>query len=633
MSKTNSDKRSLALVVLTIAVASLMIGSYGTSDMGVAKGQISGSTYTPKIVGMYYLNFTETGLPAGTYWRLSYGTSPGYYPSTVYSTGDRISLLVSNGSYYFNNVYASISQTNQYVAEQFSGTAIVNGHDVNVPITFANVSIPKPFFNEYFNVTNLPSVLNGISWAWTVQLSGIDIFYPPETLSSNGASIEFQNLYVGNYTYSITSPYGTSLSPASGTIMVASNGTVHLTFSLGKTYQVKFVETGLQTKMGFFVCVGNNLGFSLDNESYPGDNYVTFNLVNGTYSFITVTLFNYVGSPSSGAFTVHGASLLLNISFSLPQSTYRARFAITNPSSTIIPNTQMDFSADVYTLNGVCVGTSLSGGQIYSVVTGLQNGTYQYKIYNHINGYTLSPARGEFTIDGSNITLGLTIQPAPKTYSANFTIANPPVSIPAWQVMVMNDSTVLRSYNTYNPQYTFANLMPGIYNYSVMVCGQYGFENTTGTFTINDRNASVSLHLIQQKSYPLFFSSKGIPSGTEWGVTLTFGIPFSSSIAATCCMDLVTVPAPLEFPIYLPNGTYQFQAYILNHGTYSFLNPVTITVNGKSQNVSTDFAPSTTGNNGGAFAIDAGIAAIVIVGAGIGVTYFYRRKALPPKQK
>ena len=80
-------------------------------------------------------------------------------------------------------------------------------------------------------------------------------------------------------------------------------------------------------------------------------------------------------------------------------------------------------------------------------------------------------------------------------------------------------------------------------------------------------------------------------------------------------------------------GTYQFQTFVYSLGAYTFSAPFTLTVNGHSQNATSNFAPPTTGNNNGALALDAGIAAAVIVAAGLGITYMYRKKIFPPKKE
>ena len=144
---------------------------------------------------------------------------------------------------------------------------------------------------------------------------------------------------------------------------------------------------------------------------------------------------------------------------------------------------------------------------------------------------------------------------------------------------------------------------------------------------------NVNLQVTLQRSYPIYFSESGLPSGVQWGVVLTFGVPFSSKVTATCCLDLSSVDSPMEFSLYLTNGTYQFQTFVYSQGAYTFSAPFTLTVNGHSQNATSNFAPTTSSNNIGALALDAGIAAVVIVAAGLGITYMYRKKIFPPKKE
>ena len=289
MSKRRSDRKGLVLAGIAIAVVFLMVASYGISDLGISQVQVSGGKYNPEALpaGSYYVNFTETGLPAGTQWQFSYGPSVQYLPYTASSTTSVISLTEANGTIYFAVLKADNPQYT-YVPNTSYGSIVVNGNNVFVNVFFTNTTTtPAPLYHENFNITNLPGFFNGIMWGWDVSVVGVSSSYN-QNVPSSGTSISFSGLETGTYDYSVSSAFGTSLSPGSGTLSVSANGTVNLKFSFDTLYLVTFVENGLPSKQAFSASACSvTSGQNFQNTSFPGDNYLTFKLSNGSYSFCT----------------------------------------------------------------------------------------------------------------------------------------------------------------------------------------------------------------------------------------------------------------------------------------------------------------------------------------------------------
>lgn len=634
MSKTRSDWKRPVLAGIAIAVVFLMIASYGISDFGISQVSVSGGKYKPDALpaGSYYVNFTETGLQVGTTWQLSYGTSISFLSNTVYSTNSVISFTETNGTIYFAALEADNPQYS-YVPNISSGSIVIDGNNVFVNVFFTNTTTtPAPSYHENFNITNLPSFFNGVVWEWDVSVVGVSSSYN-QKVQSTGTSMSFSGLETGTYDYSVSSAFGTSLSPGSGALSVSANGTVNLKFSFDKLYPVTFKENGLPGKQTFSVGARSiQFGQCYQNTSFPGDNYLTFKLPNGSYSFYAGTSGNYRPNPTYGSFIVNGSSLTVAVKYSFAPTTYDASFTIVNPPA-VLNESSLSYGIELETPTGGFIHNYFSDSLPTVTVTGLSNGTYLYHSSSCIQNYYLSPSLGEFTVSGANVSVALTIHTNPKTYSANFTITDIQKGVPDWGIMLMNSTKELEHSFVCNPETSFSRLSPGIYTYSLAAYDGYLFENQTGTINITDANVNVNLQVTLQKSYPIYFSESGLPSGVQWGVVPTFGVPFSSKVVSTCCLDLSSVSSPLEFPLYLANGTYQFQTFVYSLGAYTFSAPFTLTVNGHSQNATSNFAPPTTGNNNGALALDAGIAAAVIVAAGLGITYMYRKKIFPPKKE
>lgn len=580
--------------------------------------------------GYYYLNFTESGLPNGTYWYMYVGYSGYpyyYYNSTTYSTN---SFSLPNNTYIFGDIHYSSSYTYSITPSQ--GTVNINGNNVSVHINFINTSSSTPVvtYNHYFNITNFPSVISGTQWYWTVTLQGVNVSYGPYTPTGYSDSILFSGLYPGEYSYTISSVAGTSLTPNSGTFTVSSNATTSIKFN--HLYEVSFEETGLQASQSFTVYFGG-----MYNTSLPSYNYLNFMVANGTYNYeITSYPSDYSPTPSIGTVNVNGGSVVVNINFETTPSTYNFTFNLINLPSNV-PDSSWSFGVKLY-LNGTYLG--YQSGVTTVSYSSLGNGTYFFIIYpgnfgNPPIASGISPNSGIRVINGSSVTVNLTLLPPVETYYANYTITSFPENIGQiieWQVEVVNGTGVGNILNSFSNKISFSGLPSGSYTYYISGYPYFTVKNPKGTFKIANSSVDFSVSITMAKMYAVSFQQTGLNPGSDWGVVVDNGFTYNNSYSGS---SLLTVLSTFPYAGQLPNGTYYVQGFVEYNGHYYFTSPQKIVVSGKSVNATVAFSPtgsSSTGLLGISPYVIYGVIAFagIVVGAGI-VYAALRRKLRGPK--
>ena len=219
----------------------------------------------------YSVNFTETGLPAGTTWSVSIGGS-------TYSTNaSYIDLLMTPGNY----AYTAAA----YGYGSLSGSVNVVSSSVNEPLTFSKL----PQYSVTFMSSGLPV---GVEWNVTMDHM---------TMSGYGSTITFVNIPKGTYTYTV-SDSNSHYSPASttGTVVVSSNMTQTVSFK-GVTYTVIFNENGLSSGTNWTVTVNGHVYSSNGKSSITLTMPIGSNL---TYKVSNET--GYISSVRTGNFPVFG---------------------------------------------------------------------------------------------------------------------------------------------------------------------------------------------------------------------------------------------------------------------------------------------------------------------------------------
>ncbi|MGA8424334.1 MAG: PQQ-binding-like beta-propeller repeat protein [Thermoplasmata archaeon] len=177
-------------------------GSGDVTVSGMAAGQ--SVTFTASSSPQYTLSVLESGLPGGTSWSITIS-------GTIYtSTTNAISTQEPNGSY-----PVTVGAVAGYSASQTAFTIIIAGANASHSISWSLAT-----YTLTFQESGLPS-----GTGWGVTLNG-------SLSTSTSATIVFNGLKDGNYSFSITSVSGYTASPASGTAKVqGQNATQAISFS------------------------------------------------------------------------------------------------------------------------------------------------------------------------------------------------------------------------------------------------------------------------------------------------------------------------------------------------------------------------------------------------------------------
>jgi hypothetical protein len=544
----------------------------------------------------YTLTFTEAGLPAGDGWAVN--LSGGQMSS---STSTQITFSEPNGTYTYNAVAAYFL----YSPNASWGTVVINGANAAVSVTFkANNTID-------FVRSGLPAGAN-----WTVNLSGA-------VNSSITWSLGFSRPN-GTYSYSLASVNGLVPTPASGTVTVKGRFvTIPVTFAR-PTYPVIFTESGLPSGAEWTVYIGG----SGPESSSPT---IEFLEPNGSYSFTIVsqTADGYAPSPASGTVTVNGVGQNISVWFGAPSVvnftasglptgegwSVTLNGAIVNSTSRSIGFVETN---GTYSYSVVCYGyrTSMASGTVHVsgrnltisenftlrpgfypvnfTETGLSQGSWWYVILGSLrsnsslatipfaepNGSTSysvdflrgvralpHPAMGSVTVNGSNQTIPVTFVTVPATY---YTVTALEYGLPSGMSWYVTFNGVNKSSTSTAVTFSVPN---GTYSYSFWAGHGYRAYPASGKGTVSGGNASIATGFyLPGGSYSVVFAETGLPSGTNWTVTLG-----RSSFNTT---------SSIEFTV--TNGTYSYSV-----GTVSGYNasPASgnVTVNGTDQTVSVTF--------------------------------------------
>ena len=393
-----------------------------------------------KVTGLKYnASFTETGLPSGISWSVTLNgiTEP--------STTNAITFSEPNGTYSYE-VYSS----SNYSASPSYGSVAVNGHNITMQIIFSS-SLPPVWafagayatykatgYNSTGNVSlNLQLKILSVNYKYeTVSIltrsynstvnhsqyenntswDNVGLWLDRQEISSlNNGSFTFGNATV-NVTANVTviTPAGTFLTDEVNTPSGNSNKTVvyfdrysgilvkldmlnpfdasnmsleiestNVNTTVTHSYSVAFTETGLPAGTAWYM----NLSNGMKSGAITGTSYA-FHLTNGTYSYTVAAADKiYAPSPSSGSFTVNGASVSESVTFS---EVYTVTFTESGlPSGT---------SWSV-TINGI-TESSANG----TITFTLPNGNYSYSTILP-SGYSSVNERGNVSVSSASLSV------------------------------------------------------------------------------------------------------------------------------------------------------------------------------------------------------------------------------------
>jgi Thermopsin len=440
--------------------------NYYQGSVTVAGAAVSAAPIAFTLV-TYPVQFSETGLPAGTSWTATLGGNP------QSSTSSSITFNVINGSY----AYSIASGNSHYAPNVYSGSVLISGAGQSVPITFSSVT-----YAVTFSESGLPS---GDTWY-------VNITSGP-SLSATGATTTVgTSLPNGTYSYSVATNDATyAPNYYSGTVTVngaAASGAA-ITFSV-VDYAVTFTETGLPSHTSWSVTL------NAATQTSTGTSLV-FDEVNGTYGY---SLSTALGGTFTGTTTVNGASVGVTAAF------HSVKFVESGlPAGTTWQ----------VTTNGVTLSSATTTIQFYLV----DGHTYAYAV-GLISGYHTTD-HGSLTLVGTAISVNVPFKLT--TYSVKFTEGGFTV---AWKTTWCVTFGATTTCATGATSITFSGIVNGTYSYTIGQVANYTLNGGayTGSSVVSGAGqgqtaVTVATHWTLVK-YTVKFSETGLAHGSSWQVTV-----------------------------------------------------------------------------------------------------------------
>jgi DNA-binding beta-propeller fold protein YncE len=302
------------------------------------------------------------------------------------------------------------------------------------------------------------------------------------------------------------------------------------------SFPVSFTEMGLPTPSNFSVQIGATL-FS------PPTPTMVVPEPNGTYGYAVTPVPGYYAVNGTGNVTVDGESANVTVTF---EPTYLVTFRESGLPSRTGWN--------------VTVGPTKVGSTSDNLTFEEPNGSFTYSV-GFVPGYRPPSQTGRFSVTGTPTTVSLAF--GVTAYPVTFNELGLPVDTP-WQVTLAGqtkasafDQIVLSAPN-------------GTYPYSISAGPGYFTSNATGRLTVLSTGPFVNRTFVL--AYPVVFHEFGLPTGTNWSVSI--GSETNYSTAALIVLNQ-------------PNGTH---TYVLGPVPgYSTAPTGLVTVDGASRSVRVNF--------------------------------------------
>ncbi len=471
------------------------------------------SVAVPFVQVTYRVTFAESGLPTGTWWNITLGsTRSGSQASTIqvpepngtfawtavpiagYMTNWSGSVTVDGAPATVNVTFVEVDYSVFFVesglpsgtpwsvttgADQYGATAptigfvssngtypwqitpiagysttwsgvfVVRGADVQVNVTFARV-----VYSVDFQESGLP-----IGTVWTVHLNG-------STLSSSTSNVDFE-LPNGTYAWSIN-PIRGVIGTWNGTVSVAGQPS-QVRVAFNPLYDVTFTESGLPSGWTWWVNLTGGLSGSSATET------VSFQLANGSYPY-TVAPESRTYAAAGGTLSIDGSPQPVAVSFA--PVTYRIGF----------------------TENGLPAGThwqlTLAGGATFAdsgstLADDLTNGSYSFTAATSDLSYQ-APG-GSFTVQGAAVDLEVNFTKV--TFDVVFEESGLPAGTD-WSVELNGVAS------TGMGNLTFTGLSNGTYSYTVGPVGALLPTPSNATVTVRGAPATVSVSFVGASPSP-----------------------------------------------------------------------------------------------------------------------------------
>jgi len=419
----------------------------------------------------FEVEFTESGLPAGTAWSVTIYLPVGPSEGET-SESPTIAVNLPNGTYAY-----TVGAVPNYVSTPTGSDVTVDGALVSVTIDFSAT------FTIAFDETGLPT---GSEWY---------IYLNSSSNYSTGATINF-SAENGSYDFDVYSSLGFSAAPQAGTVVVAgADQVVPVVFSSTyyPTFTVEFTESGLPTGSAWSVVMN-------DYELHSTSLALNFTEEDGTFYFDVYGPDGYTATPNDAPAVVDGAPITEAITFAPTVTDYLVEFEETGlPAET----------SWTVTLGGVP-----EEGSTTSISFSEPADSYAYSIV--ATGYYADPASGSVDVVDESVYVPVTFSAVPP---ATFTVTFEETGLPSGSVWWANitGGSSLRSTDAS----ATTDLANGTYDYSFQ-SQDPTYRGGTGVLDVDGEIQTVMVEFTLVE-FAVTFEETGLPTGTVWWVNITDG--------------------------------------------------------------------------------------------------------------
>lgn len=496
-------KRATWTALLTLAVVVLLTVSVPIPVSGAPPAARTANRAAAPTE--YNVTFTETGLPSGTQWNVTFnGTEQS-------STSASMVFVAPNGTYPYsveNPVMGPLTtipvinltiSLEEYTAPQQPPTIEIGGSPVGVEIPYTTNYLLYPTVSPLTPGEGLvESPTLGYFPAGSVVAFLAGPFQGYRFTSWTGLCLN--NFFCGQVAFSTSDP-----------VNVTVGGPIAEIASFAQlTYAVNFRESGLPANSIWNVTLNGTSQTSFLNT-------ITFNEPNGTYPFSVLSPLpngpgsRYVGSPLLGSVTVKGAAVTVPVAFG-EQFTLTVKASAAGAGNVTPADGWYDVNSTVNLTATAALGYRFMGW----------NGT-------GAGSYTGPENPVPLQIEGAVVE---TAEFAP-VYAVTFHETGLPAGA-NWTVEVMGTAMI-----SGGPDLSFT-LLNGTYPYSVRTIPGYAPVRSAGGFDVAGVPVDINVAFIQV-TYVVTVNEAGLPSGTSWTFTVD-GVYFHASDGSRSFSE--------------PNGTY-----------------------------------------------------------------------------
>ena len=449
---------------------------------------------TQSSFGLYNINFTEAGLPAGTAWYVNFSNGGSYGSSKPY-----IDAYLPNGSY----SYTLATTDKKYAAS--GNTLIVNGKPQNVSVSFLNTD----FFAEIFEEHGLKA-----GTEWGVLVNGTEY-----STSSSNLSVRLTN---GSYTAQIISPTGYFPTPSKWLF------TVHNSSS---SYPVNFAYSSNET----YIEPSGTL-YPLNNQTFSGgvfnSSYISaFSSYGMAYDsssgLLFIPEFAYFGSGSIYVYNTWTGHFARTIGGLYSYQT------IYDQSTKLVYS--MSFSGNITEINpytmSVVKNLTVPGSSLFNLIYLYPDGNYIYALNTNGN-FSVISASTLSLVNTVRIHNANDISPLFTVYGGNAFIAN----ISGNDVIILNLSTYnqkqIQLPTNYTPEsvldYYGSSLLVGGKNYSDQI-----YNTSSGQLSVGPMISGTATSIAYNSPYNSDYIESIPYFGTGLGNITVINLSNGSIIART----------------------------------------------------------------------------------------------------